>query len=102
MVKKLSEQELNGIEQTIDIARGVIAGHIDPNKGCTLISEIGRELQYPEAFQIFEAIDHDQYGHEHLGFDAKSLIPEIIEECKKFISQYSHLERKQRNTGNEI
>ena len=74
------------LNEAIDIAKKILSGDIDPNKGCSLIGDINHTLDWPKELSAFGLLAHDQYGHENLGFTAEGCIPEIIDECRILIA----------------
>ncbi len=74
------------INEAIDIAKKILSGEIDPNKGCSLIGDINHELDWPEELSAFGLLAHEQYDHDNIGITAEGCIPEIIDECKKLIA----------------
>jgi len=72
-------------EEAIQIAKAILNGEMDPNKGCTKLSEVNEKLDWPDDLSIFGLLAHEQYNHEHLGITAENCVPNIIEECKKLV-----------------
>ncbi len=83
-MEKIKQTKL--FKEALSIAKKILAGNISPNKGCELIGDINRALDWPEELSGFGLLAHEQYDHEHLGITAKNCIPDILEECKKLIS----------------
>ena len=68
-----------------EIARRIIAGQVNPNDACTLLSEISQSLSDADELRIFELLAHEQYGHGHLGFTAESCAADILSECRLLV-----------------
>ena len=83
-----STQQL--LHKALEIARRIVDGEMNPNDGCTELSDISIQIDGGYHLGIFELLSHDQYGHESLGFDAKNTTPEIIQECQNLLSTHSH------------
>jgi hypothetical protein len=73
-------------DEAVEIAKKVLSGDIDPNKGCTLIGDINHSLDWPEELAAFGLLAHTQHEHDNLGITAEACVPEIIDECKRLIA----------------
>lgn len=60
--------------EALDIAKKIVAGDIDPNKGCSLIGDINHALDWPEELSAFGLLAHEQHDHENLGITAEGCI----------------------------
>lgn len=69
-----------------EIARRVVAGRVNPNDACALLAEVSESLSGPNQLAAFEILAHEQYGHDHLGFTAKSGAAAIVAECHRLIA----------------
>ena len=74
------------LNDALIIAKQILSGDIDPNKGCSQIGDINHALDWPEELSVFGMLAHEQYDHENLGITAEGCIPEILNECKKLIA----------------
>ena len=79
----------DGITKALVIAKDIVQGHKNENDGCSELSEINRELDWPEDLAPFGLLAHEQYDHENIGIIAEGCVPEIIDECKKYIEKHS-------------
>lgn len=82
-----SKKEL--MHRALVIARGIVAGEIDPNAGCAQLGDINRALDWPPELSAFGLLAHEQHDHESLGITAEGCVPEIIKECRTFIDASS-------------
>lgn len=55
------------LEQAVEIARGIVAGDIQPNDGCAKIGDINHALDWPEELAALGLLAHEQYDHELIG-----------------------------------
>ena len=84
----MTESENNEmIEEAIEIAKGILAGEVDPNEGCSKLGDIGRALDWPKELWGFGLLSHEQHDHEHIGITAENCVPDIIYECKKLVAR---------------
>lgn len=65
-----------------EVAKLVLAGVMTPRHGCARIAEVSTALGSPNELAVFELLNHEQYGHEHIGITLASVTPEIINACK--------------------
>ncbi len=77
------------MSEAIEIAKSIIAGDTDPNKGCSKLGEINKDLDWPKELSAFGLLSHEQYDHESIGVTAADCVPDIIDECKKLVANYS-------------
>lgn len=73
--------------KAVEAAQQILNGELDPNRGCVLIADIGRQLKSPKEFDVFEMLAHDQHGHDEFGIHAKDCVREILEECRVLVSR---------------
>ncbi|MEW5757523.1 MAG: hypothetical protein AB1810_14605 [Pseudomonadota bacterium] len=71
------------------IARQILDGDIQPNLGCSMISRVCEESNWPKELEIFALLAHEQEGHEHIGITKESSIPSIIEACRELLGSLS-------------
>ena len=64
------------------IASQVLAGTRDPNEACAALAELCKQSGWPTELTPFTALEHEQHGHEQLGFNATNTVPLILEECR--------------------
>ena len=74
------------LNEAIEIAKKVLSGDIDPNKGCSMIGDINHALNWPMELSAFGMLAHEQYDHESIGITAEGCVPEILDECRKLIA----------------
>lgn len=86
-MKESEKQEL--ISEAVGIAKSIIAGDTDPNKGSAKLGDLNKVLDWPKELSAFGLLSHEQYDHENIGITAESCIPEIVDECKKLVEKYS-------------
>ncbi len=67
------------------IAKMIVDGSKDPNEGCTELAVISRELKSPDEISIFELLDHEQIGHEHINITSENIRPSIFDEAQNLI-----------------
>ncbi|WP_166213190.1 hypothetical protein [Cognatiluteimonas telluris] len=79
-------QTFESINDAVRVARQVLAGEIDPNLGCGLIAGIAEKINFPSSLSTFLLLGHEQYGHEDLGINAESCVPEIMEACRELVA----------------
>ena len=83
----MNKKEL--LEQALSIAKCILNGEKDPNKGCSELGDINRVLDWPDELSAFGLLAHEQYDHENIGITAESCVPDIINECKKLVEKFS-------------
>ena len=76
----------DALENARKLARQILDGTINPNVGCDLIAEICRCNSWPHELVRFEALAHEQEGHEEFGFDAQNTAPLVLEACRELLS----------------
>ena len=54
----------------------------DPNEACAALAELCKQTDWPTELAPFAALEHEQHGHEQLGFNAANTVPLILEECR--------------------
>lgn len=77
------------IDRAVVIARQILNGDIQPNLGCSMISRVCEENNWPKELQIFALLAHEQDGHEHIGITKERTIPAIIEACRELSGSHS-------------
>jgi len=74
------------LEESIGIAKGILAGEVDPNEGCSRIDGIARALKWPRELSTLALLSHEQNDHEHIGITAENCVPDIVDACKKLVA----------------
>jgi hypothetical protein len=74
------------VRRAKEVAHGILAGHIQPNVGCSELGDICRELDYSSGLGPFGLLAHTQTDHESIGITAENSIPEILQECRNFLA----------------
>lgn len=77
------------LDQALVIAKSILEGQKDPNKGCSELDEINCKLDWPAELSAFALLAHEQYDHEHIGITAENCVSDIKSECKKLIEKLS-------------
>ena len=77
------------IKHATEIAEKILSKELNPNEGCTQISELSQNNEFLEELQIFELLAHEQHGHEHIGITEENTTPQIIEECERLVNKNS-------------
>ena len=86
LARRVQDGELPWQDGCGEIARRVVAGTVNPNDACSLLSEVSNSLSSVKELHAFKILSHEQYGHEHLGMTAESCAAEIVEECRQLAS----------------
>lgn len=79
-----SREEL--FREAVAIAQKILGGELQPDAGCALIGDINRELDWPPELGGLGLLAHNQTGHDHIGINAESCVPEILDECRKLVA----------------
>lgn len=77
------------IDRAVVIARQILNGDIQPNLGCSMISRVCEESNWPKELQLFALLAHEQEGHEHIGITKENTISSIIEACRELSGSHS-------------
>jgi hypothetical protein len=73
--------------EAVEIARAILDGTTNPNRGCTLIASLCVRDGLCDELMDFYCLDHDQYGHEEWGFTAENTVPDILEACRRLVAK---------------
>jgi hypothetical protein len=84
-----SRKELDqAMTKVRDIATLIVSGEIDPHVGCDQIASLCQPLDFPSQLDEFFHLSHLQNDHSQLGVVKEDLTADIIEEAKKFLSNF--------------
>jgi len=82
----MTEARFETLSDARRVAAQVLGGSQDPYLGCGLIAAISNKLGSPKQLQMFELLNHEQSGHEHLGLHRQDLRSEIIAACNSLLN----------------